>query len=148
MIKRPINPRFNEAILSGCKLTTIRDSFWRTDVPIMLYNWSAAAYRSKQIDVAPIIVESVQPLEIVMPDFGEPSYYPRIIDGRPLWSCEGFKDQDDMDSWFYKVVKTGQTANKFLMRFRLLNVLAHPRRDKSPNSTLRLIAVGWSVVFA
>jgi hypothetical protein len=28
------------------------------------------------------------------------------------------------------------------------NVLAHPRRDKSPNSTLPLIAVGWSVVFA
>jgi hypothetical protein len=28
------------------------------------------------------------------------------------------------------------------------NVLAHPRRNKSPNSTSRLIAVGWSVVFA
>ena len=28
------------------------------------------------------------------------------------------------------------------------NVLAHPRRDKSPNSTIKLIAVGWSVVFA
>ena len=28
------------------------------------------------------------------------------------------------------------------------NVLAHPRRDGSSNSTLRLIAVGWSVLFA
>ena len=28
------------------------------------------------------------------------------------------------------------------------NVLAHPRRDKSPNSTIKLIAVGWSVLFA
>jgi hypothetical protein len=33
-------------------------------------------------------------------------------------------------------------------KYSLPNVLAHPRRNKSPNSTLRLIAVGWSVVFA
>lgn len=120
MIKRPINSRFNQAVLEGRKITTIRDSSWRCDVPIMLYNWSGAAYRSKQIDVAQIVVESVQPLEIIMPDFGTPIYTPRIICKRPLWSCEGFKDQDDMDSWFYKSVKTGETASKFLMKFQVV----------------------------
>jgi hypothetical protein len=88
----------------------------------MLYNWSGAAYRSKQIDVAAIIVEEVQPIEIVMPEFGEPAYYPLKLDcGCPLWISEGFASQDDMDSWFYKVVKTGQEATKSLMKFRLAN---------------------------
>ena len=122
MIKRPLNPQFSAAVLEGRKFTTIREKPWPVGVPIMLYNWSGAAYRSKQIDVAAIIVEEVQPIEIDMPEFGEPAYYPRKLDcGCPLWISEGFDSQDSMDSWFYKVVKTGQTATKSLMKFRLLN---------------------------
>jgi hypothetical protein len=37
-----------------------------------------------------------------------------------------------MDSWFYKVVKTGQTATKSLMKFRLLNDLAVTRGVNVP----------------
>lgn len=97
----------------------------------MLYNWSGAAYRSKQIDVAAIIVAEVQPIEIAMPDFGEPAYTPRKLDcGCPLWVSEGFASQDDMDSWFYKVVKTGETVTKSLMRFSLLNDQIHTPHER------------------
>jgi len=121
MLKRLLNARFSTAVIEGRKVTTIRDNPWPVGVPIMLYNWAGAPYRSKQIDVAPIIVGSVQSIEIAMPDFGEPHYTPRIIDDRPLWSCEGFKDQDDMDSWFYKVVKPGQSIEKHIMCFCLVS---------------------------
>jgi hypothetical protein len=59
----------------------------------------------------------VQPIDIEMPEFSEPYYTPRIVDGRPLWSTEGFKNQNDMNEWFYKVVKNGTAAKKFLMTF-------------------------------
>lgn len=133
MIKRPLNPQFSSAVLDGRKFTTIREKPWPVGVPIMLYNWSGAAYRSKQIDVAAIIVEEVQPIDIDMPDFGEPCYTPRKLDcGCPLWISEGFASQDDMDSWFYRVVKTGQSVTKHLMRFRLLNAKAQTP-PTSPN---------------
>jgi len=55
MLKRPLNSRFREPLLRDEKTTTIRDKTWPVGVPIMLHNWSGAAYRSKQIDVAPVI---------------------------------------------------------------------------------------------
>jgi len=51
MIKRPINARFSEAVREGRKFTTIRSKPWPVWKEIMLYNWSAAAYRSPQVDV-------------------------------------------------------------------------------------------------
>ena len=56
MIKRPLNSRFSDAVLEGRKVTTIRDTPWPVGKPIMLYNWSGAAYRSPQIDVAAVLV--------------------------------------------------------------------------------------------
>ena len=64
MIKRPLNPRFSDAVREGRKFTTIRADLWPVGVPIMLYNWSGAAYRSKQIDVAAIIVQGFWLIEI------------------------------------------------------------------------------------
>ena len=123
MIKRPLNERFSAAVLDGRKITTIRQKPWPIGVPIMLYNWSGAAYRSPQIDVTVIIVTNVEPIEIDMPEFGEPAYYPRKLNcGCPLWISEGFDSQDSMDSWFYNVVKKGQKATKSLMKFHLANV--------------------------
>jgi len=120
MIRRPLNERFADKVMLGVKNTTIRDNPWPVGKPIMLFRWEGKPYRSKQVEIAPVIVEEVQPIEIDMPEFGEPAYFPRKLDcGCPLWISEGFKDQDDMDSWFSRVVKTGQTATKVLMRFRL-----------------------------
>lgn len=61
MLKRPLNSRFTAAVRIGRKITTIRDKPWRTDLSVMLYNWSGAAYRSKQIDVAAVQVLGVRP---------------------------------------------------------------------------------------
>lgn len=120
MIRRPLNERFADAVLSGRKITTIRDKPWPVGKPIMLFRWEGKPYRSKQVEIAPVVVEEVQSIEIEMPGFGEPAYYPRKLDcGCPLWISEGFASQDDMDSWFYRVVKPGQTVTKALMRFRM-----------------------------
>lgn len=121
MLKRPLHPRFGPAVQEGRKVTTIRDAPWPLGRPIMLYHWAGAPYRSKHLDVAPILVESARALQIVMPADGDPIYYPRPISGRTLWSCEGFTSQADMDAWFRQVVPAGQSSTKSLMRFRLWN---------------------------
>lgn len=92
MIKRPLHPRFSDAVLAGRKTTTIRPKPWPTKkrcpacngqggdggpdvchecegageipVPIMLYNWSGLPYRSKQVDVAAVICTGTKPLRI------------------------------------------------------------------------------------
>jgi hypothetical protein len=122
MIKRPINQRFNDKVLQGIKTTTIRDSFWRTDVPIMLYNWSGAAYRSKQVDVAPVMVESVLPIRITHKEDGDMLYAwgRESLENPPLHETEGFSSRSEMDAWFRPLIKPGQTITKFLMRFSLL----------------------------
>lgn len=134
MIKRPLNPRFSTAVLEGRKTTTIRDSFWRTDVPIMLYNWSGAAYRSKQVDVAPVMVESVLPIRITHKEDGDMLYVwgRATLEKPPLHETEGFASRAEMDAWFRPLIKPGQTVAKVLMRFRLLNAEvsdAHPAAD-------------------
>ena len=135
MLKRPLDPRFRDAVLEGRKITTIRDKPWRTDVPIMLYNWSGAPYRSKQIDVAPIIVEGVRPITITHPVNAMLHYeYGPYIHGRWLWEHEGFLSRYDMDDWFSKIVKPGETVTKILMRFRLANASAMAREPLTPKS--------------
>lgn len=128
MIKRPLNPRFSQAVLDGRKTTTIRNSFWRADVPIMLYNWSGVAYRSKQTDVAPVIVKGVLPIEIHRRADGEMFYASNLSGARMLHETEGFESREEMDAWFRPLIKPGQTVTKCLMRFRLLNakVMAAP----------------------
>jgi|GEM_PF-6156985 len=124
MIKRPLNSRFSDAVLEGRKVTTIRDTPWPVGKPIMLYNWSGAAYRSPQIDVAAVLVVETTLIRIgrVEGEIGLMCYHAErgIHPGRQLWSCEGFLSEEDMDEWFRSKFKSGQWVDKHLMRFRLL----------------------------
>lgn len=119
MLKRPLNSRFSDAVREGRKFTTIRDKAWPVGVPIMLYNWSGAAYRSKQINVAPVIVQGFWPIEITQLADGSMRYDHGMENKKPLHETEGFESRDEMDSWFRPLVEPGQTVTKRLMRFRL-----------------------------
>lgn len=123
MLKRPLNPRFNEAVLTGRKTTTIRDKAWPVGVPIMLYNWSGAAYRSKQNNVAAITVALVQPIRITRNHDKSMSYQVAAGDGHTtaggLWQSEGFDCQDDMDAWFRLLLDPGKSLHQYLMHFTL-----------------------------
>lgn len=120
MIKRPLVPRFVPAVLAGIKITTIREKPWPVGPPIMLYHWSGSAYRSKHLDVAPVIVESVKPITITRPLAGFLRYeYGAYIHGQWLWQHEGFRCRHDMDAWFSNLIKPGQSVTQLLMRFRL-----------------------------
>ena len=90
----------------------------------MLYNWSGAAYRSPQIDVAAVTVESTSPIIINRLPSGAVLYvYSTGGDERLacLWACEGFEDGHEMDAWFSAKMKPGQSVTKHLMLFRLSN---------------------------
>lgn len=119
MIKRPLNARFSDKVKDGTKFTTIRSKPWPVWKDIMLYNWSGAAYRSKQIDVAAVIVESENDILITNED-GQMIYMPDEVDGISLHITEGFDSWEDMNNWFRPLIKPGETITKFLMRFRLL----------------------------
>ena len=88
----------------------------------MLYNWSGAAYRTPQIDVAEIEVEEVLELEVTHDPDGGVVFSRAHIDGKPIHQSEGFDDAGEMQAWFSKVVKVGESASLHLMRFRLANV--------------------------
>lgn len=118
MIKRPLHFQFRDAVLEDRKITTIRRTPWPVGVPIMLYNWAGRAYRSKQINVAAVVVEEVMPIEIHLPEFCHIHFSIRRVAGRPLWSCEGFRDQDAMDSWFLGELCPGDRETRYLMRFK------------------------------
>lgn len=117
MIKRPLNARFRGAVLAGQKTTTIRDKAWPVGVPIMLFTWSGAAYRSKQSDVAPVKVKGFWTIRITHTPDGAMVYVCGKESGPALYESEGFASQDDMDDWFRPLVKPGQTIAKSLMLF-------------------------------
>ena len=121
MLKRPLNPRFTPAVLDGRKFTTIRQNPWPVGSPIMLYNWIGAAYRSKQADVAPIIVKGFCPITIAQTENGEMRYAYGMENEKPLWETEGFESREDMDEWFRALVRPGQSVTRWLMRFSLAN---------------------------
>ena len=121
MIKRPLHPPFSNEVLDQVKDTTIRDKAWPIGKPIMLYNWSGAAYRSPQIDVAVVIVTRVYPIEIYR-RHDEVMFYSSDIGGaRMLWQREGFQCQAGLDAWFRPLLKHEQIARKFINCFRLLS---------------------------
>ena len=123
MIKRPLDRRFREHVLDGRKTTTIRDKPWPVGVPIMLYNWSGLPYRSKQIDVAAVIVKGFWTIWITHRDDGGMIYASYgVCHETPLHSTEGFSYQAEMDEWFRPLVKRDQTVEKALMLFELLEV--------------------------
>ena len=118
MIKRPLNERFSRAVLEGRKITTIREKPWPVGTPIMLYNWSGAAYRSKQIDVCAVVVEHAEVIEITHTAMGA-AFSIAYVANRPLFGTEGFGSHREMEAWFEAIIKPGQTVTKSLMRFKL-----------------------------
>ena len=118
MLKRPLNPRFSQAVRDGIKVTTMRENPWPVGTPIMLYNWSGRAYRSKQINVAEIIVLKTSVVTITRTVLGM-GYWEKSNDSflDSLWKTEGFPSQKDMDEWFAKLVKHGQSLDRHLMTF-------------------------------
>lgn len=119
MIKRPLDPRFKEAVHAGRKTTTIRKAPWPVGVPIMLYHWSGQAYRSRQHDVAVVIVGKTTPITIVHRDSGLLTYTQAQSQALPLWKTEGFASWEDMDVWFRPLVRPGKTITRHLMTFAL-----------------------------
>lgn len=122
MIKRPLNSRFREAVLRDVKTTTIRDKAWPVGVPIMLYNWAGAAYRSKQVDVAPVIVKGFWTIRITHLHRGDVMVYQCGKESGPeLYKSEGFSSKEEMDDWFRPLVPAGRTIEKTLMLFARAN---------------------------
>lgn len=119
MIKRPLDPRFSQAVLTGQKFTTIRESLWPIGVPIMLYNWSGKPYRSKQTNVAAIIVQGYWPITITRHKDDTMSYTYGMDNPKQLHETEGFTSREELDNWFRPMVEPDQTITKTLMRFRL-----------------------------
>ena len=65
-------------------MTTIRDKPWPIGVPIMLYYWSGKPYRSKQVDIAPVIVRDAP--GSTFRDTDDNMAFSEIMGlGRPLW---------------------------------------------------------------
>ena len=126
MIKRPLDPRFSEAVKEGRKFTTIRKTPWPVGTPIMLYNWSGKPYRSKHIDVAPVKVSGFWTIRITRNDDDSMSYEYGMENAKPIHETEGFESADAMDAWFRPLVKQGQSVEKSLMRFSLLNEREQP----------------------
>lgn len=137
MLKRPLHSRFGPKVLAGIKCTTIRDTPWPVDKPIMLYHWSARPYASKQQNLAPVAALKTIPISITHLPSGEMAYVLEIPlsslhdDTHPsatpfselsLWQLEGFDSREDMDTWFRAKLKPGQTVHKHLMRFKLMNL--------------------------
>lgn len=119
MLKRPVNSRFNERILAGIKITTIREKPWPVGKPILLYNWSGKPYGSPQRDVVAVQVEHTQPIQIAKCHDGTMAYL-TAQGTHPLWESEGFDSQDDMDAWFRAVLKPGTTTEMHLCRFKVI----------------------------
>ena len=119
MIKRPLHPQFSDAVREGRKFTTIRDKDWPVGKPIMIYNWTGAAYRSPQQDVAPVVVSGFWPIAITHQPDGTMDYEYGMENAKPLHETEGFPSREALDDWFRPLVKKGQTVIKHLMRFRL-----------------------------
>jgi hypothetical protein len=118
MIRRPLNERFAEKVLAGVKITTIREKPWPVGVPIMLYNWSGAACRSPQVDVAPVVVMGFWTIQIAQMEDGIMRYAYGMENNKPLWQTEGFDSAAELDAWFRPLVNPGKSVTKHLMRFR------------------------------
>ena len=121
MIKRPLHASFRDLVLADKKTTTMRDKAWPVGVPIMLYNWSGAPYRSKQSDVAAVVVIECWTIIITHREDGGMLYAGRRVNNTPLHETEGFASRSEMDEWFRPLVKRGETVEKSLMLFSRSN---------------------------
>lgn len=121
MIKRPLNARFRASVAAGIKTTTIRNKPWPVGVPIMLYTWSGAAYRSPQLDLAAVIVREVRTIRITHREDGGMIYACGQQTARRIHESEGFATRGELDAWFRPLVKRGETAEKAMMFFSSAN---------------------------
>lgn len=87
----------------------------------MLYNWTGKAYRSKQSDVATVIVTDARPIKITQRDDGGMIYAYGQPGHRLLHETEGFPSRSEMDQWFRPLVSPGETLEMHLMAFQLAN---------------------------
>jgi hypothetical protein len=134
MLKRPLHTQFREPVLRDVKTTTIRDKAWPVCVPIMLYNWSGAPYRSKQIDVAVVVVSEVKPIKITHCEDGEMRFSRARSRDEWLFETEGFATADELHAWFRPLVKRGDSVEKHLMLFSRSN----HQQSANPASDARL----------
>lgn len=129
MIRRPLNPRFEQPVLDGIKTTTIREKPWPIGKPIMLFRWQGLPYRSKQADIAPVVVEETRDIIIERwpgGGLGIGLYVP-LPDAPQLWETEGFESQEDMTAWFRNAIPENVFAKRMaIMRFRLAHELMKP----------------------
>lgn len=132
MIKRPLHPMFSDAVKSGAKTTTIRRKWWPIGVPIMLYNWTGAAYRSPQANVAEVMVNATRPIKITHREDGGMIYAYGNPGERLLHETEGFPSRSAMDDWFRQRVAPGETLEMHLMSFRLSNATGSPTPGGQP----------------
>lgn len=138
MIKRPVHHRFRDAVLEGRKITTMREKPWPVGVPIILYHWTGAPYRSKHADVAVIEVLQTDWVEITR-NLNGGLRYGRLGNFElpwPLWVCEGFGARADMDEWFEPLMKKAPKITRHLMLFRVIKPLSEP----APVETLESVA--------
>ena len=124
MIKRPLSQRFHQKVLDGIKVSTIRPNPWPVGVPIQLHYWQDKPYRSKHVDGPVVVVYCIKPMQIYKDCIGKLQYcdVPGSILGaapKNLYAIEGFDSQEDMDTWFRRLVKPGQTIQQYQMLFSL-----------------------------
>lgn len=120
MIKRSIHSRFVSPVLAGKKTTTIRDKTWPVGKPIMLFAWSGKPYRSPHSDVCAVMVRGYWTVRITHSEDGTMHYECGRVSEVPLFVCEGFSTQEEMDTWFRAVVPRGTTTEKKLMNFAII----------------------------
>lgn len=106
--------------MDDIKVTTIRDKAWPTNTPIMLYSWTGKPYRSKHLDLTPIIVESIHPIIFHLSTDGTLSYI-HATEPCPwldrLWYHEGFKSEQELIDWFTPILPKENPVTKYLMKF-------------------------------
>lgn len=129
MIKRPLNEGFRDKVLEEIKFTTIRDKAWPVGVPIMLYSWTGAPYRSRHLDLCAVVVRASCPIWIhrshTHESWGEAMGYEITAPAKQhfghfqLWKSEGFDSAEEMDAWFRPLLKVGERRMKWIMKFDL-----------------------------
>jgi hypothetical protein len=124
MIKRPLAEQFHQKVWDLIKISTIRPNPWPVGVPIQLFRWEGLPYRSKHVNGPAVIARSANRIMIASDAAGAISYYLAGDDLRhaikDLYVIEGFDSQEDMDTWFRRLVKPGQTIQSYQMLFSLI----------------------------
>ena len=124
MIKRPLAEQFHQKVLDGIKVSTIRPNPWPLGVPIQLFRWEGLSYRSKHVNGPAVIARSANRIMIASDAAGVISYHLTDYDLcaaiKDLYVIEGFDSQEDMDTWFRRLVKPGQTIQSYQMLFSLI----------------------------